>query len=130
MNFVSSNRVVVVVVVVRRGGGEDEEDDGVGRWLSAAASEGWGERGEGAKTTREECGSGRARRKRGRDEGEMRMDARGEASRTDASGVSFYRTRRDDERADGGAGAGRERARDVASWCAEAKKLTMDGLET
>ena len=38
-----------------------------------------------AKTTREECGSGgRARRKRGRDERETRVDARGEASeRTD-----------------------------------------------
>ena len=51
---------------------------------------GGGERGVGcgearAKTKREECGSGgRARRKRGRDERETRMDARGEASeRTD-----------------------------------------------
>ena len=88
MNFVSSNRVVVVVVVVRRGGGEGRRRTmAVGSpWPSAAASEGWGERGEArAKTTREECGSGgRARRKRGRDEREMRMDARGEASeRTD-----------------------------------------------
>ena len=88
VNFVSSNRVVVVVVVVRRGGGEGRRRTmAVGSpWPSAAASEGWGERGEArAKTKREECGSGgRARRKRGRDEREMRMDARGEASeRTD-----------------------------------------------